>query len=252
MRESLLSVEIQHLDHGDGLGLALHHRQVDFARPVGAAQLPEGEFADEELRAILLARRLQAGGEVDPVADDGEVHPLLRADVARHHPVGVQADADIHRQLAFAGPLPVPGVKRREHCNRRAQRAIRVVLVRHRDAESRHHRVANELVEHALFLLQAVDHQGEVLVQQRDRPLRAELLGERGKPADIGKQHGRLDILPAEQVGAGGQQPVGNARVHVARHRRLEALFGADVFEDDHRADALLVDVEQRLHGEVD
>ena len=138
-----------------------------------------------------------------------------------------------------------------EHGDRGAHRAIRVVVVRNRDPEGRHDRVADELVEHALFLLQAVDHQREILVEQRHRPLRTELLGQRGEAADVGKQHRRLDVLPAQKIGARGEEAIRDARVHIARHGRLEALLRTDVLEDDHRADALLVDVEQRLHGKV-
>ena len=82
-----------------------------------------------------------------------------------------------------------------------------------------------------------VDHEREVLVQHRDRPLRPELLGERGEAADVGEQHGRLERLAAEHSCARGEQPVGDARVHVARHRRLHALLAADVLDHDHRAE---------------
>jgi len=71
--------------------------------------------------------------------------------------------------------------------------------VRDRDAELGHDRVADELVEHAALLRDAVHHEGEILVEQGDGALGAELLGERGEGADVGKKHRGLDALAAEQ-----------------------------------------------------
>jgi hypothetical protein len=87
-----------------------------------------------------------------------------------------------------------------DHRDRGAHGAVAVVVVRHRDAEAGHHRVADELVEHPAFLWMHVDHQREVFVQQRHRALRAELLEMRGEAADVAEEHRRLDRLAAQHL----------------------------------------------------
>ena len=57
--------------------------------------------------------------------------------------------------LPFGGALRVPAPQLGDHGDRGAHRAVVVVVVRHRQAEGRHDRVADELVEHAAFALDA-------------------------------------------------------------------------------------------------
>ena len=58
--------------------------------------------------------------------------------------------------------------------------------------------VADELVEHALLVGDALDHHREILVEEGDGALGAELLGECGEAADIGEQDGRPRAGAAE------------------------------------------------------
>ena len=54
-----------------------------------------------------------------------------------------------------------------------------------RNAEGRHDRITNELVQHAAFMLDAIHHQREIFVEQSDGPLSAQLLGNCGEATDI-------------------------------------------------------------------
>ena len=92
------------------------------------------------------------------------------------------------------------------------------VITSDRNAESGHDRVADELVEHAALLLDALHHQREVLVQQAHSGGRAQPLGDRGEAADVREQHRRRDGLAAEQVGA-GREPESRARCGGGRFR---------------------------------
>ena len=204
--EATLVVEVEDLVHRDRLRLALDDHLVDDAAAVGAAQLAEGVFADQDLRAVGLARAFEPRGEIHAVADHGEIHALGRADIAGDQAVGIQTDPDVYRRLSLRGAANVPLGQNADHADRGADRAILVVFVGHRHAEAGHDRVADELVEHPAVLLDALDHQREVLVQQAHGRRRPEPLGHRGKAADVGEQHGRGDRLAAEQAGAARHQ----------------------------------------------
>ena len=73
----------------------------------------------------------------------------------------------------------------------------------------------------------------------------------RREAADVGEQHRRFHRLPPQHVGSGGDELGGDARIHVARHRRLQALFARDVLDHEHRPDPLVFDRSQRQHGDV-
>ena len=121
----------------------------------------------------------------------------------------------------------------------------------HRNPEAGHDGVADELVEHPSLVLDAVDHQREILVEHRHRALRAEPFGVRREAADVREQHRRFHRLPPEHVRSRGDELVGDARIHVARHRRLEPLFTRDIFDHEHRPNPLVLDRSERKHGDV-
>ena len=77
---------------------------------------------------------LQAGGRVDREPGRERRLGLVREDLAR-------LDPDPHLEAELADALDDP--------ERGANRALRVVLVRERHAERRHHRVAGELLDDA-------------------------------------------------------------------------------------------------------
>ena len=101
----------------------------------------------------------------------------------------------------------------------------------HRRAENGHDGIADEFVEHAAFGLNAVHHDGEVLVQHADRRLRPQFFGQCGEASDIGEQDGRNAALPAENFRARLKHFLGHRRVHITRHRGLETFLTGDVFD---------------------
>ncbi len=124
--------------------------------------------------------------------------------------------------------------------------------MRDREPEARHDGVADELVQHAALLGDAVDHDGEIVVQQLDGTLGAERLGDRRKSAHVGEQDGRDLVGAAEQIFPAFHQLIGQARIHVTRHGGLHAFLGADVLDHDHHAKFLLVAAFKRCDRGVD
>ncbi len=130
----------------------------------------------------------------------------------------------------------------RDHRDRGAHRAVRVVLVRDRHAEAGHDRVADELVEHAAFALDAVDHQrrstrsGSATVPCGPSCSVMVVKLRMSEKSTVARRG-----LAAQRLGPARQQLVGDAGVHVARHRRLHALLVGDVLDQQHRAQPLLL-----------
>ena len=127
----------------------------------------------------------------DDDAADGRM--LLKSrrgvhDVARDHSFafcGPRAQRD-HRLAAVDGPancefeiwmLRVELVDRGQDAQRRAHRALGIVLVRDRRAEDRHDRVADELLDRAAEPLDLLLHARVVRTQARADVLRIGLLG---------------------------------------------------------------------------
>ena len=75
------------------------------------------------------------------------------------------------------------------HLDRRSAGAQRVVLVRRRDAEHRHHRVADELLHRAAVRLDDRLHPLEVARQQRPQRLRIRRLPQRRRADHVAEQH---------------------------------------------------------------
>jgi hypothetical protein len=67
------------------------------------------------------------------------------------------ADPEVERRMTL-----VQVVHRRQYCERRPYRPLRVVLVSHRGAEHRHDTVANKLLEHAAMALDLPSKAGMV------------------------------------------------------------------------------------------
>ena len=102
--------------------------------------------------------------------------------------------------LPSAARSLVPAPELGDHRDRGADGAVLIVIVRQRQAEHRHDGVADELVEHAALLPDALHHDREVLVQEHDRALRAQFLGHRREAADVGEQHGADHALAAQHL----------------------------------------------------
>ena len=134
---------------GSALSLRLHGRERH--EPRGVANEPLGDRSDQDLAAA--GRLLEPLRRVDRVAG-GERRRL----VARHHLAGVDPDAD--PQLGDLPPLeggvqPLDGPL---HVERGPHRPQRVVLVCAREAEDRHHRIADELLHRAAVALDGDPH----------------------------------------------------------------------------------------------
>ena len=93
----------------------------------------------------------QARGGVHGVAGDRVGAAGAAAQAAGHHRAGVDADVQRHRRGRGAPPTAaLSRVDALHHLLRRFERAQRIVLVRARRAEHRHHRVADELLDEAV------------------------------------------------------------------------------------------------------
>ena len=152
---------------------------------------PVGRLADED--PVHRRGGLDAGGGVDDVAC-GHAFPRLgpRREVDQRL-AGVDADPDLE--------LPLLGnpVTDRE---RRAQRTFRIVFVRNRRAEERHHRVTDELLDGSAVAFELGPQARVVGHEHRPHVLRVEPLGARGEPDQIGEEDG--DDLPLGSRGRSG------------------------------------------------
>ncbi len=137
--------------------------------------------------------RLEPGRGVDEVARD---HALV-------------GGADGHRRLAgqhprAGGDAGAQRADRVDQVERRPDRALRVVLARHRRAPDRHDRVADELLDRAAVALDDVARQVEVAGQELPRLLRVAALGERREADQVGEQD-RHEAALGDR-GSGGRQ----------------------------------------------
>ena len=106
----------------------------------------------------------------------------------------------------------------RTHLERGFDGVERIVRFRHRRAEHRHDRVADELVDHAMMGEDALDHAAEVLVQEVEQRARVHALADAGEGADVGEQHRHRHELAA-QVDVALHQVVGDLPRDVATER---------------------------------
>ena len=164
--------------------------------PNGIAHQPERRVADQDL--VAAGRRLQALCDHDGVARR-ECLPVGR--VAGDYLAGV--DAGTHPDPDPMGRLELV-VQLRElvaQLDRRAHRPQRVVLVHERDAERRHDRVADELLDRAAVPLQ--DLAGRLVVAGPDvaQRLGIELLAERSRIGHVAKDE--RDGLPDHEASLG-------------------------------------------------
>ena len=94
-----------------------------------------------------------------------------------------------HLRLADATGDPQLG-QRVAHLDRRTTRPQCIVLVRLRDAEHRHHGVADELLDGAAVSLDDRLHLLEVACEQRPQRLGIGLLSQLGRAAEVAEQDG--------------------------------------------------------------
>ncbi len=134
---------------------------------------------DKRLRRLAdqhLARRrrlLEARRDVDRVPGH---QPLRRP---RHHLPGVHTD-----------PAPKAELRKRiAHLHRRPTRPQRIILMRLRDPEDRHHRITNELIHPPTMRLHDPAHPHEITGQQRPQHFRINRLAKRSRTNHITEHH---------------------------------------------------------------
>ena len=142
---------------------------------------------------------LQPGRGVDGVADHRVVEALdrARADRAREHLAGVNADRDRRVLPVALDHDSLLGAQDGAHGVGRVHRASRVVLT----SKDRHHGVPDELVDDAAALRDRDDDVIEVVVEQLHHLLaRPRSLAQGREPTDVEERDGRVDHLRARQV----------------------------------------------------
>jgi hypothetical protein len=162
----------------------------------GALDLALGRGADDDAAAA--RDLLQAVGDVDGLAErvPGVVPVQLAPLDADDDRPGVHADP--HREVDAVGRFHL--VRVLGDCTldreRRADRALGVVLVRDRGAEEGEHLVADELRHRPVEAADLLGHDAHDLVDEELRALRAELLADRRRADDVGHEHRDDSPLP--------------------------------------------------------
>ena len=156
---------------GDRLALALQLEQPGLADLDRSRDERERVRTDQHLAR--LGRLLQPRRDVHRVPGS---KPLLGAG---QHLARVHADPALDPELRERIP----------HLHRRPARTQRVVLVRNRHAEHRHHRIADELLHRTAVRLDDPLHPLEIARQQPLQRLRIHRLTQRRRPDDVAEQH---------------------------------------------------------------
>ena len=168
---------LQRLPGADRLALPLADDRLGVAVVDRVRGRPVGLLADED--AVQRRSRLQARGRVDDVA--GRHRLALARPRAERDQRLARVHRDPHLQLLALLARPVADRERRPH------RALRVVLVRDRRAEERHHRVADELLDRAAEALELRTKMGVVRREQRAHVLGVEPLRPRREPDEVAR-----------------------------------------------------------------
>jgi hypothetical protein len=162
----------------DGSTLALDGQVDRFDRDCVAHE-PLRFRPDQDLARVGVL--LEARRDVDGVAR------CERLALADHH--FARVDTDAHLELERCDGLA--------HLDRRAHGPQRIVLVRGGDAEHRHHRVADELLDRAPVAFEHLTQRGVVALHRRPVGLRIEALAERRRSGEVAEEDGdRLAQLP--------------------------------------------------------
>jgi hypothetical protein len=215
---------------GERLRLALDRERPDGRRRDGVADELVGGLAEQDL-----ARRgglLEAGGDVDGVAED---RVLPARAVADEDLAGVDPGPRLDREPPRARELRVELLEGLAHLGRGADRAQRVVLVDLRDAEHRHHRVADELLDAAAVALDRHPHGLEVPGHDLQQRLGVQPVPEQGRPDDVGEHDGHG--LARLGLGRGRARQRGPAR---AAEPGVSLVLGAAGRADRAHASAIL------------
>ena len=142
-------------------------------------------LSDEDLAGA--RRLLQPRGHVDGVAGDQAVAACL---VTGHDPSRVQARPRLDRHAEVALELRVQEFELGAHIDRGTNRTERIVLVALRDAEDRHHGIADELLDGRAVAFENVPRRVEEPAQDVAERLGVQAIAERRRAAYVGEQDG--------------------------------------------------------------
>ncbi len=109
------------------------------------------------------------------------------------------------------------------------------------NAECGHNGISDEFVKHPSLLLDALHHDGEILVQKGYGPLGAEFLSHRGETAYIGKEYRGIHASASEDIFPTSHELISDTRIHIPCHGRPCPLFAADILNHNHRTHFFLV-----------
>ncbi len=186
-RDQFVADHVEQPRCGDGLGLALQLERRHFLDPGGIPHEQPRLGADKDLACR--GGLLEPGSHVDGIAGDEGL--TLAAD---HDLAGVDADAGLQRVQSDDVA----------HLDRGTNSPERVVLVRDRDAEHRHHRVADELLHRPTVALDDRPQVLEVAPHACAQGLGIGRLAERGRAHHVAKEN--RDDLPLLAHGLRGQR----------------------------------------------
>ena len=156
----------------DGFRLALQRQRLDRHDLDGVSYQPVGGLADQDL-----ARRgglLEAGGDVDRVAGG---QALGVAGVAGDDFAGVDAGPVLQGDPELGSEGDVEVLQRLAHLGGRSHGPQRVVLVHPGQAEDRHDRIADVLLDRPAVALQDGLHRREVQREHLSQRLAVEPVG---------------------------------------------------------------------------
>jgi hypothetical protein len=182
---------VDRLPHPDRLRLALRLERLGLAVVDHVVGRPVGRLADKD--PVHRRCRLQSRGRVDDVT---RRHPLTFGGARAERDERLAGvDGDPHLELVL---LVRPVADRK----RGADGAFRVVLVRGRRAEERHHRVADELLDGAAEPLELTAQVCVVRPEKRADVLGIELLGPGGEADQVREEDGHdLALLARSRCG---------------------------------------------------
>ena len=181
-------------------------------------------LGDEDVDLVDAGERLDARGDVDGIADHGELHEPVAPHHARDHVAGVDPDAELQLGEPAGRELLVVGGERGAHRERGLDRVgglPRVVLER---AEQRHQAVAHQPRQVSVMRDQRAVHGAEVAVQHLDHRGGRDPLGHRREPLEVGEHDGDPAVRRL-----GRARPLRELLDDVERREALERLL--DVLE---------------------
>ena len=158
------ATDAQSLEQDDGLLDAFGPHLHLLADLELVAHLLPGRLGDEDLAAD--GAGLDARGEVHVASHHAVFHALRRADIAEHHLTRMNADAHLDLWQVVLAVLLVDLFHGDLHRHGAGDSPFGIVFVPYRRAEQDEDRIANELIDGALVLLDDRHHGREVAIEQ--------------------------------------------------------------------------------------